>query len=232
MAIDEETSRRGAVRRGILTALVFFLLVAALMFLPAGTGWRRGWLFLLVFLALMTLSGAYLWRRNPDIFVARSRVHKGTKSWDKVLLVLIMGSFLATFAVAAFDARRGCSTVPAWLTVIGYALYFFGAAGATWVCAVNKFAEPSVRIQSERGQKVVQTGPYAIVRHPLYVAGIFECIGIPLALGSYLAFIPVGIGIIVIIVRTVLEDRVLQNELDGYRDYVSRVRYRLIPGIW
>ncbi len=98
--------------------------------------------------------------------------------------------------------------------------------------AVNKFAEPSVRIQSDRGHRVVDTGPYAIVRHPLYLAGIFTVVGMALALGSYRALIPVAVGVVVILVRTGLEDRMLRNELEGYKDYASRVRYRLIPGVW
>src|SRR5215813_1576629 len=118
-----------------------------MMFLPAGIGWRGGWLFLLVFLAFMILSCGYLWRVNPEIFVARSKVHKGTKSWDVVMLLLILASFFAVFVVAAFDARYGWSVMPAWLMVLGYVLFSIGFAMSDWVYAVNKFAEPSVRIQ-------------------------------------------------------------------------------------
>ncbi len=209
-----------------------FLVFGLLLFLPAGIGWRRGWLFLLVFLALTILSAAYLWRANPDIFIARSSIHQGTKSWDKVLVVLILASFIGIFATAGLDARYGWLSVPLWLTVLGHVLFALGFALSTWVYAVNRFAEPSVRIQSERGQKVVDTGPYAIVRHPLYAVSIFLVAGMALALGSYWALIPVGVGTMVIIVRTVLEDRTLQRELEGYKDYASRVRYRLMPGVW
>ncbi len=105
-------------------------------------------------------------------------------------------------------------------------------AWTVWVLSVNKFAEPSVRIQTERGQKVVDTGPYDVVRHPLYATALFLCGGIPLALGSFWALTPAAIAVVVLIVRTALEDRMLHNELDGYKEYVSRVRYRLIPGVW
>jgi len=107
-----------------------------------------------------------------------------------------------------------------------------GFVATTWVYAVNKFAEPSVRIQSERGQAVVDTGPYAIVRHPLYAASIVLFVGMALAMGSYWALIPAAFGFAVIVVRIVLEDRLLQIELTGYREYASRVRFRLIPGVW
>jgi protein-S-isoprenylcysteine O-methyltransferase Ste14 len=100
------------------------------------------------------------------------------------------------------------------------------------VYSVNPFAEPSVRIQWDRGHRVVDTGPYAIVRHPLYAASSFLVAGMPLAMGSYWALVPVAAGALVLIVRTVLEDRVLRDELPGYRDYASRVRSRLVPGVW
>ena len=103
---------------------------------------------------------------------------------------------------------------------------------STWVYSVNKFAEPGVRIQTERGHKVIETGPYAIVRHPLYLASLFLIGGIPLTLGSFWALIPVAVGTMVLLVRTALEDRMLHRELDGYKEYASRVRYRLIPGVW
>lgn len=98
--------------------------------------------------------------------------------------------------------------------------------------SVNKFAEMTVRIQTERGHRVVDTGPYAFVRHPFYVATFPLFGGMPLALGSYRALIPAALAGIALVVRTALEDRVLQNELPGYKEYADRVRYRLIPGVW
>jgi protein-S-isoprenylcysteine O-methyltransferase Ste14 len=116
--------------------------------------------------------------------------------------------------------------------VLGYVLLCLGFVLSIWVYKVNKFAEPTVRIQTERGHKVIDTGPYAIVRHPLYLGGLIMFAGVPLALGSYWALIPTAVGTVVIIVRTVLEDRTLQEELAGYKEYAARVRYRLIPGVW
>jgi protein-S-isoprenylcysteine O-methyltransferase Ste14 len=210
----------------------FVLIVAALMFGPAGARWRQGWLFFVVFWASTILSAVYLWRVNPEIYVARSKVHAGTESWDKVLIVLLLASLLAIFLVAAFDARFGWSSVYVPLVVVGYILFTFGFVITTWVYAVNKFAEPSVRIQSDRGQRVVDTGPYAVVRHPLYAASIVLFVGMALAMGSYWALVPVAVGLLVIVVRIILEDRLLQNELGGYKEYASRVRYRLVPGVW
>ncbi len=116
--------------------------------------------------------------------------------------------------------------------MVGYILLTVGMIGSVWAEAVNKFAEPGVRIQTERGHRVVDAGPYAIVRHPLYVAAFFLFMGIPLALGSFRALIPALVGSAVLVVRTAFEDHMLQNELEGYKEYAGRVRYRLIPGVW
>ncbi len=224
----------GVFLRGILALGVFLFVLGIVLFLPAGDiRWAKGWLFLLVFLVLTAASSLYLWRTNPDIFVARSKIHPGTKRWDKVLMPFLLLSFVAVFIVAGLDAGRfHWSTVSLGVIVLGYVLLCVGFLISIWVYKVNKFAEPSVRIQTERGHQVIDTGPYAIVRHPLYSGALLMFAGIPLALGSFWALIPTAVGTVVIIVRTVLEDWTLQEELEGYQDYAGRVRYRLIPGIW
>jgi protein-S-isoprenylcysteine O-methyltransferase Ste14 len=214
-----------------LAVTVAFLALA--LFAPAGDlTWRGGWLFILVFVAMLAASIPYLRYKNPEIFVARSQIHAGTKSWDKVVLSLLLVALALIFPAAGFDFRVHGSSVPLWATVVGYLLFSIGYAGSIWVYSVNRFAEPSVRIQSDRGQHVVDVGPYAIVRHPLYLASLFLVIGMPLALGSYWALIPVAAGISVLVLRTKWEDQTLRNELQGYAEYASRVRYRLIPGVW
>ncbi len=220
--------------RGIVSFAVVLIVLGVIMFIPAGDiRWTKGWLFLLTFLAFTIGGVVYLWRTNPEVFVARNKIHAGTKTWDRLLMACQLLSLLAIFPVAAFDAGRfHGSSVPRSLTVVGYVLLSVGFFIAVRAESVNKFAEPSVRIQIERGHKVVDTGPYAIVRHPMYVSVFFLCAGAPLALGSYWAFISAPIAITVLVVRTVLEDRTLQSELTGYKEYTSRVRHRLIPGIW
>jgi protein-S-isoprenylcysteine O-methyltransferase Ste14 len=220
--------------RGILSFVVFMIVLGVALFLPAGDiRWARGWAFLLIFLVLTAAGMAYLWRTNPDIFVARSRVRPGTKSWDKVLAALLLLSFVAIFPVAGLDAGRfRWSSVPLGVLVLGYVLWCVGFLVSMWVYRVNRFAEPTVRIQTDRGQTVIDTGPYAIVRHPLYLAALLMCAGIPLALGSFWALVPGAVGTLVLVVRTVLEDRTLQKELEGYQEYAGRVRHRLIPGVW
>jgi protein-S-isoprenylcysteine O-methyltransferase Ste14 len=127
---------------------------------------------------------------------------------------------------------RAILSFTVFLIVLGYVLLCVGFFVSVWAESVNEFAEPSARIQTERGHKVIDTGPYAIIRHPLYLAGLVMYAGIPLTLGSFWAFIPVALGTVTIVVRTILEDRMLQKELEGYKDYARRVPHRLIPGVW
>jgi protein-S-isoprenylcysteine O-methyltransferase Ste14 len=219
-------------RRLIVSSVVFFIVLFAAMFLPAGDiWWMKGWLFLLVNFVLMALAGAYLWRVNPDIFVARSKIQEGTKGWDKGLVSILLLSHMAEFPVAALDdGRFHWSNVPLWVVVLGYVLLCLGFVVIAWVEKVNKFAEPGVRIHTE--QKVIDTGPYAIVRHPMYMGAVPYFVGIALALGSYWALIPAAIATLILVVRTVMEDKTLHAELTGYKEYAAWVRYRLIPGVW
>jgi protein-S-isoprenylcysteine O-methyltransferase Ste14 len=222
----------GTLLRAVLVLGVDLVILAACMFLPAGVGWRKGWLFLTVLTALTMAAVGYLWRTHPETFVARSKIRAGTKAWDKVMLTLLLVSAVIVFPVAGLDARYHWSCVPLWVTGIGYVVFTFGFATFVWVLGENQFAEPTVRIQTERGHHVIDTGPYAFIRHPLYLAGLFLWGGVPLALGSFWALIPVAVAALVTVVRTVLEDRTLHEELAGYREYAARVRSRLIPWVW
>ena len=216
----------GSVLSRFLVSFAGFLLVVALaLFVPAGINWTEGWIFLAIFILQLAIAAVYLWRRNPEIFVARSKFHAGTKSWDWVAISVLIPSFMAIFPVAGL--HHGSSL---WIIAPGYILLTVGMVGMTWVQAVNKFAEPSVRIQP--GQRVIDTGPYAIVRHPMYAASFPLFTGISLSLGSYWALLPVAVVGVGVLVRTALEDRMLQRELSGYREYAGRVRYKILPGVW
>jgi protein-S-isoprenylcysteine O-methyltransferase Ste14 len=224
----------GALLHAIFSFGVFLLVLGVALFLPAGDiRWAQGWAFLLVFLVVTGVGILYLWYANPDIFVARRRIRPGTKRWDKVLVALLLLSFVAIFPVAGLDAGRfHWSHVPLGVVVLGYVLFCIGYFLSIWVYRVNRFAEPTVRIQTDRGQRVIDTGPYALVRHPLYLGALLMWAGIPLSLGSLWALLPGALGAVVLVVRTILEDRTLQAELPGYQDYTHRVRHRLIPGVW
>jgi protein-S-isoprenylcysteine O-methyltransferase Ste14 len=218
----------------IVSAIGSPLAVVALVFLPAGRiDWTPGWIFIAVTTASFSFAALLLARVNPVIYRARSRFQPGTKTWDLVLVAAMLAAFVIEIPLATFDAGRSAwSDVPRWVVLVGYILLIGGIAGTTWAQAVNPFFEPGVRIQAERAQRVITAGPYRLVRHPGYVSAIAIFIGIPLALGSWWAIVPAALAIALLILRTGLEDRLLQAALLGYADYARRTRYRLMPGIW
>jgi len=226
---------QGINRRRLVLRLAFLpVFIALFMFLPAGTwAWTKGWLFVVVLLVVISAVFLILHRANPEVIVARSSFHEGTKGWDKILLSFYFPAMASVLLVAGLDdGRFHWFPVPWWVCGVGYALLLAGIGIVTWAEAVNKFFEVTVRIQSERGHKVIDTGPYAIARHPGYVGGILHAFGIALSLGSLWALVPAGVASIVLIVRTRWEDQTLQEELNGYKEYTQRVRYKLIPGVW
>jgi len=159
---------------------------------------------------------------------------QNAKAWDKVLAPLMAVSIgYPVVIVAGLDHRyHGSPEFPLWLNVIGFILISLGYAFAAWALAENRFFYSVVLIRTDRGHVVCDSGPYRIVRHPGYAGNIFALFGIVLALGSVWTLIPVAVASIISVIRTVLEDQTLQEELPGYRDYAGRVRYRLIPGIY
>lgn len=207
---------------------------AVLLMAPAGRlDWFAGWLYLAIVLLNTAASYAYLKRINPAVIENRARVGKGTKTWDKIWAVMFAPFLVAVYVVAALDAGRfGWSAMPPLLWLLGFAVFQPGTMLFTWSMGVNRFFEKTVRIQTERGHEVIDSGPYRFVRHPGYVGFAGWIISAPLLLGSWWAFIPAVIAVIAVIVRTALEDRTLRDELPGYADYAARVRFRLLPGIW
>jgi protein-S-isoprenylcysteine O-methyltransferase Ste14 len=222
-------------RRCIHVMLGIPLFGVVLLFLPAGTFvWGRGWGFLLVCWIMEMRALGYLERTNPALLTARRHlVYPGTKRWDKVLLSILLPVVLTIFPLAAMDNQR-CqwSAVPWRLSACGYVLLLFGFWLSTWAGRVNAFAEPSVRIQTERGQTVMTTGPYAMIRHPISTASIGLFFGTALALGSYWALLPASVASGLLILRTQWEDQTLQAELDGYRAYIHQVPSKLILHVW
>jgi protein-S-isoprenylcysteine O-methyltransferase Ste14 len=209
------------------------LALGLILFPTAGDlTWRNGWVFLLVFVGINVLVVPYIWRVNPELLLARSRF-RWEKGWDKALSSVLIPAVMAIFVVAALDdGRFHWHPIPGWVCGIGYLHFVSGLVALTWVGAVNKFAEPTVRIQTERGHTVIDCGPYAMVRHPSYLIAIAWFAGIALCLGSLWALIPAALAGMLLIVRTKWEDETLQAELPGYKDYTEKVRYKLIPGVW
>jgi len=175
-------------------------------------------------------------KRHPGLLAERIKFGKAqnVKSWDKVLapLMAVSLSFLLVI-VAGLDHQFGWSPVfPTWLNISGFILIVIGYTFAGWALAENRFFSSVVRIQTDRGHKVCDSGPYRIVRHPGYAGNLLALPGIVLALGSVWTIIPVIVALIITMIRTVLEDQTLQEELPGYRDYAHSVHYRLIPGVF
>jgi len=226
----EPTDRR-RLFLGVGWTLLIFLLC---LFLPAGNwAWARGWLFFVVVVGTSIVITLYLRRANPDVIAARVNPHDGTKGWDRVLLGIFIPMMVSILPVAALDdSRYHWFHVPWWVCVLGYALLIAGMAGMTWAESVNRFFEPTVRIQTDRGHRVIDTGPYTFVRHPGYAFGYLLSVGMPLALGSLWALIPVILSGLLMVLRTVWENQTLREELAGYEGYTQRVRYRLIPWVW
>ncbi|MBY3465933.1 isoprenylcysteine carboxylmethyltransferase family protein [Rhizobium laguerreae] len=214
-------------------AITIAVMFAAL-FWPAGTlDWPRGWIFLGLFLVLTVVAIIWIWRTNPELFAARSRYQKGTKSWDAVVATLTIILFAAILPVGAFDdGRFHWAPQPDWVVFIGYLLMTSGYLGLTWAQSVNRHFEPTVRIQTDRDHKVIDTGPYAVIRHPGYATAIVLSAGMALSLGSLYALIPAGLLVVVLFGRTLGEEAELRKGLEGYAEYMERVRWRWIPGVW
>jgi protein-S-isoprenylcysteine O-methyltransferase Ste14 len=230
---DQKPSlERSGIRR-IVQVLVSILLIGALLFLSAGRlDWLWGWLFLAAFFLLM-LASAIVMSKSPGLINERGRRAENIKGWDKVLMGTYSLVLFAAPVVAGLDAvRHGWSVMPLALHVVGIVLAVPAMIMPLWAMSANAYLSTMVRIQDDRGQQVVTTGPYRYVRHPMYVGTIFFGLCIPLFLGSWWAFIPCGLIVVIFIIRTALEDRTLQEELPGYAEYAQRVRYRLLPGVW
>jgi protein-S-isoprenylcysteine O-methyltransferase Ste14 len=221
------------VRRSFVSLLVTLVIMGLLLFVPAGTlDWPLGWWFCAAFLVCTLIAVAIIWRLNPEIFVARSRIQPGTKAWDYIFITLAIGGIALVLPVAALDFRFGWSAMPGWGIWLGYLLFVLAYAGSIWPVAVNRHFEPGVRIQTDRGQTVVDTGPYAIVRHPGYISGSLLAWAMALMLASWWALLPALVATPALAVRTTFEDRTLRAELAGYTEYTQRVKYRWVPGVW
>jgi len=215
---------------------VYALHACVLMLCGYDWGWWQGWAYALLFAAAGI--GMRLWaeRRHPGLMAERAQLSRapGIKSWDKLLSPLMALSLgLPLFVVAGLDHHFGWSPdFPSWLNILGLVLAAAAYGFVGWAFLENRFFSAVVRIQSDRGHVVCDTGPYKMVRHPGYSGSVLSPFAMALALGSVWTLIPAAAAVVIAVVRTALEDRTLQNELPGYRDYAGRVRYRLIPGIY
>lgn len=214
---------------------VYVLVVAAVLLGVSGSPtWVAAWTYLAFLTLYLTVLGILLRRRSPGLLAERSGVQEGAEAWDVPLASLsAVWLPLGIYVVAALDERFGWSSpVGAGAVVVGVALLLLGAALSTWAMLVNDWFSAVVRLQTDRGQVVVTSGPYRFVRHPGYLGSVLLYTGVALALGSVWALAIVVALAGVLTARTAREDRLLRERLPGYRQYAERVRSRLLPGLW
>jgi protein-S-isoprenylcysteine O-methyltransferase Ste14 len=222
--------------RLIQKSIVGLAIMLVLLFLPAGTlAWPAGWVFLVEFSIASALITRWLRRHNPELLEERMKplIQREQKPWDRLLMTAFLVLWCGWFVVMSLDAVRfGWSEVPLWLKALGAVAIAISMYIMHLIMRTNNFAVPVVKIQAERGHRVVSDGPYAIVRHPMYGGTLLLIAGIPLLLGSWWGLALAPVIILLFAVRAVMEERTLMAELPGYTDYAARVRYRLVPFIW
>jgi protein-S-isoprenylcysteine O-methyltransferase Ste14 len=207
--------------------------MAALLFIPAGTfGYWQAWLFMAVFVGASATITVYLAIRDPKLLERRMNVGPTaeTEPTQKILMFFAMTGFIALFVFPAFDHRFGWSPVPSYVSLAGDALIAFGFLLIFIVIKVNTYAASTIQIAE--GQKVISTGPYSLVRHPMYAGALPLLIGVPLALGAWRGLFVLILFIPALIWRLLDEEKFLQKNLPGYTDYCQEVHYRLVPFIW
>ncbi len=215
--------------------LATLLLSAALLFGGAGRlDWTLGWIFVTAWIIPKLVFLVLLRWRDPDLLVERATRHENTQPYDRLILPIYFVFAFGTFVVASLDGGRfGWSgELPIALIIVAYIIYLLGNSLAGWAINSNPFFSSESRLQMDRNQKVASNGPYRFIRHPAYSAAFLLWITTGPMLASWWAIIPGFLAGLMMIIRTVYEDRVLIAELPGYAEYAQQVRYRLIPGIW
>jgi protein-S-isoprenylcysteine O-methyltransferase Ste14 len=216
--------------KGFATSMVF----SAILFICAGRiDYIQGWIFLATNI-LTTLMNFFSIRKNIELINERSKLGEGIKSWDKLLLGLSALIYIIIIIVAGLDSGRFLWTLNfnIYISISGVIFIVIGQILFQTARSQNNFFSTVVRIQKNRGHVVCDTGLYKIVRHPGYLGMIISLTGLPLITYSFWSIIPVSIAIILLLIRTSLEDRTLKNELDGYTEYTRKTRNKLIPMIW
>ncbi len=225
-----------AMLKAIIQNIALNVLLCLLLFSTAGTiAWPQGWIFLAIFNACSQAIGVWLLRTNPALLAERmkSPLSAAQRPRDRIVFAAAGVFFCAWLVFIGLDARRfGWSHAPLWAQAMGAALIVGSFYGMAAVMRANSFASVEIRLQRERGHTVISTGPYAVVRHPMYAYAIVLMIGTPLLLGSLWGLLGVPLAIPLIAARAVGEEDLLMDGLAGYREYAAKVRFRLVPGIW
>lgn len=223
----------GQLLRGIVILLA---LPAVILFGSSGQlQWGMAWIYVGLTAAFSLGSRIIMLWKTPQLAAERGQAldKEDSEPWDKVLMPLGVIIFIIVLIVAGLDKRFEWSAdLPLALHVAAFVITVLGYSFSNWATVANKFFSSVVRIQRDREHTVVTAGPYRLVRHPAYAGTVVTSLATPLLLGSLWALIPAALAVCQLVVRTALEDKTLQEELEGYRDYAARVRYRLLPGVW
>ena len=234
--VNEEAAQTVSPRQWIRLVVAYLLIPLILLICGRDLGWWQAWLYSLLILAAGIGGRMWAEQRHPGLTAERQNIEsiKNAKAWDKVLAPLMAVSVVFPMViVAGLDHRFGWSPVfQLWLIVLGIFLIALGYTFSAWAFMENQFFSSVVRIQTDRGHMVCDSGPYRIVRHPGYAGNILPLLGTVLALSSLWTIIPAAVALVIAVIRTALEDQTLQEELPGYQEYARRVRYRLFPGIY
>ena len=212
---------------------ILIVVMGLLLFVSAGNvRYWHGWVYLSIVAATGALITIYLARHDPALLERRMRGGPGAEKQpaQKRIMWSVLLAFIALFVVPALDYRYGWSRVPMGAALAGDVLVVVGFYFIFLVYRVNTFASATVDVVAD--QRVISTGPYALVRHPMYASALLYLLGTPLALGSYWGFLPIAAVMPLLIWRLFDEERLLRERLQGYREYQQKVRYRLVPGIW
>lgn len=224
---------RSLIIPALRTSLLGALGQAILIFLPAGTlDYWQGWAFIVVFMGSADAIGIYLTLKDPALLERRKKVGPAaeTSRAQKAIMTLAIVGFLAMIAFSGFDRRFGWSQVPALVAIAGDVLVALGFLIHIFVFRENSYGAATV--QTFEGQKVISTGPYALVRHPMYGGVLIMVLGVPLALASWWGLAFLALTISVLIWRILDEERLLKQDLSGYLGYTRKVHYRLVPYLW
>ncbi len=219
----------------VLQNLIWIAAMGALLFVPAGTlHWPAAWVFLVTIGIFGLAGGMWLAKTDPALLAERMRpmMQNDQPAADKKFMLAFGFVALIWFLAIGLDHRYHASDVPLALQALGWAMLVLSTGFIMWVMRENSFAAPVVKLQTERGHRVVSTGPYAWVRHPMYSGTVLFFIGAPLLLGSWWALAMSPLFILLFALRAGIEERALVAGLPGYADYAARVRYRLVPGLW
>ena len=234
-AAGQDTETKGPLRpvKRIVALVLAVTGYGSLLFLAAGSlDWWQAWVYLCLQLVILTAMLILMATKNPELIPARGKRHADTKKFDRILLSFYVPLPIIMLVVAGLNMRYEWGSLPEVWSRVGLVLLVLGTLPSAWAISLNPHFEATVRIQEDRGHRVISSGPYRYLRHPGYLSVILTSTATPLLLGTPWAFLPVGAIFLVILIRTALEDRVLRRELPGYQEYARRVRWRLVPGIW